>query len=169
LIISGKRYLSSIAIYEREAKSQLSYLSSDENGNLFFSLTYSLILISHERKYWLRIGGENIKSRIVQTIKRLIEHTVYGEGPTILVCHGISSNCFSTEVAKLLNNAGFSVLTPSRPGYGRTPASAGRTATDASMSIVALLDVLGIQRCSVIAISDGGPTGWVLAANYSQG
>jgi pimeloyl-ACP methyl ester carboxylesterase len=126
------------------------------------------LLFGYERKYLLGIGEENMDSQIAQTKKGLVEYTMRGEGPTVLVCHGVSSNCFSTEVAKPLNNAGFSVLTPSRPGYGRTPASVDKTASDASMSIVALMDVLGIQSCSVIAISDGGPTGLALASHYPQ-
>jgi pimeloyl-ACP methyl ester carboxylesterase len=126
------------------------------------------LLFGYKRKYLLGIGEENMDSQIAQTKKGLVEYTMRGEGPTVLVCHGVSSNCFSTEVAKPLNNAGFSVLTPSRPGYGRTPASVDKTASDASMSIVALMDVLGIQSCSVIAISGGGPTGLVLASHNPQ-
>jgi pimeloyl-ACP methyl ester carboxylesterase len=126
------------------------------------------LLYGQQRKYLLRIRGENMESQIAQTQKGPVEYTIHGGGPTILVCHGTSSNCFSTEIAKPLVDAGFSVLTPSRPGYGQTAASVGRTATDASMAIVALLDVLGIQNCSVIAISGGGPTGLALASHYPQ-
>jgi pimeloyl-ACP methyl ester carboxylesterase len=107
-------------------------------------------------------------SQIAQTNKGPVEYTMRGEGPIVLVCHGVSSNCFSTEITKPLNNASFSVLTPSRPGYGRTPSGVGRTVNDASRALVALLDSLMIQSCSVVAISGGGPTGLVLAANYPQ-
>jgi pimeloyl-ACP methyl ester carboxylesterase len=93
---------------------------------------------------------------------------LFGEGPVVLVCHGVSSNCFSTEGIKPLVEAGYKVLTPSRPGYGRTPITAGKTAAQAAQSFIALLDNMGIQSCSVVAISGGGPTGIALAAGYPQ-
>jgi pimeloyl-ACP methyl ester carboxylesterase len=58
------------------------------------------------------------ESRIANTSKGLIEYTLLGRGPVVLVCHGTSSNCFSVEGAAPLVEAGFTVLTPSRPGYG---------------------------------------------------
>lgn len=107
-----------------------------------------------------------MNNQIAQTSKGPIEYTLIGAGPVVLVCHGTSSNCFATEVTTPLVNAGFSVLTPSRPGYGRTPLSVGRTAAQAAEVLIALLDNLSIQLCSVIAISGGGPTGIALAAGY---
>jgi pimeloyl-ACP methyl ester carboxylesterase len=109
-----------------------------------------------------------MKSQIAQTTKGPVEYTILGEGPTVLISHGVSSNCFATEITKPLTDAGFSVLTPSRPGYGRTPTSVGRSVDDAAAAIMALLDTIEIQSCSVIAISGGGPTGLVLASHYPQ-
>ena len=62
-----------------------------------------------------------MKSHIAQTVKGPIEYTLQGSGPVVLICHGTSSNCFSTDMTAPLVEAGFSVLAPSRPGYGRTP------------------------------------------------
>jgi pimeloyl-ACP methyl ester carboxylesterase len=109
-----------------------------------------------------------MKSQVSQTSKGSIEYTLLGSGPVVLVCHGTSSNCFSTDLAGPLVESGFSVLTPSRPGYGRTPLEAGRTAAEAAQALIALLDSLQIQTCSVVAISGGGPTGIALAAGFSQ-
>jgi pimeloyl-ACP methyl ester carboxylesterase len=109
-----------------------------------------------------------MKSQIAQTLKGPIEYTQLGRGPVVLVCHGTSSNCFSTELAGPLVEAGFSVLTPSRPGYGRTSLDVGRSNTQAAEALVALLDSLEIQTCSVVAISGGGPTGVALAANHPE-
>jgi pimeloyl-ACP methyl ester carboxylesterase len=107
-----------------------------------------------------------MKSQMAHTSKGLIEYTLMGSGPLVLVCHGTSSNCFSTAMSAPLAEAGFNVLTPSRPGYGRTPLEAGRSAAEAAEALVALLDSLRVQTCSVLAISGGGPTGIALAANY---
>jgi pimeloyl-ACP methyl ester carboxylesterase len=109
-----------------------------------------------------------MNSQIASTAKGSIEYTLHGAGPVVLVCHGTSSNCFSTELAGPLVEAGFSVLTPSRPGYGRTPSEVGRSNTQAAEALVALLDSLEIQVCSVLAISGGGPTGVALAANHPE-
>jgi pimeloyl-ACP methyl ester carboxylesterase len=86
----------------------------------------------------------------------------------VLHCHGTSSDCFSTDEIKPLVDAGFSVLTPSRPGYGRTPLSTGRTSAQAAEALVALLDCLQVQTCAVVAVSGGGPTGVALAGLYPQ-
>ena len=109
-----------------------------------------------------------MKSQIAQTSKGPIEYTLLGGGPIVLFCHGTSSNCFSTNLAEPLAEAGFSTLTPSRPGYGRTPISAGRSASQAADALIALLDSLQVQTCSLVAISGGGPTGIALAAGYPQ-
>ena len=86
----------------------------------------------------------------------------------MFVCHGTSSDCYSIELAKPLSEGGFSVLTPSRPGYGRTPIEIGRSAAQAAEAMVCLLDSLQVQTRSVIAISGGGPTGVALAADFPQ-
>lgn len=109
-----------------------------------------------------------MKSQIAQTSKGPIEYTLLGSGPAVLVCHGTSSNCFSTDIADPLVEAGFSVLTPSRPGYSRTPLEVGHSAADAAEALTVLLDSLEIKTCSVVAISGGGPTGVALAAGFPQ-
>jgi len=107
-----------------------------------------------------------MKSQIAKTSHGLIEYVLQGTGPLVLVCHGTSSNCYSIEVVKPLVEAGFSVLTPSRPGYSRTPLRVGCSAAQAAQALIALLDHLNESECSVVAISGGGPTGIALAAGY---
>jgi pimeloyl-ACP methyl ester carboxylesterase len=109
-----------------------------------------------------------MKSQIARTSKGPIEYTLLGNGPVVLVCHGTSSNCFSAQLTGPLVEASFSVLTPSRPGYGHTPLDVGRSAAQAADALITLLDSLRIQRCSVAAISGGGPTGVALAAGFPQ-
>lgn len=106
------------------------------------------------------------ESRVANTAFGPIEYTLLGEGPVVLVSHGTSSNCFSSAGSDPLLEAGFSVLTPSRPGYGRTPSSVGASAAQSAEAMIALLDYLGIETCAAKAISGGGPTGIALAANH---
>ena len=109
-----------------------------------------------------------MKSQIAQTIKGPIEYTLQGHGPVVLVCHGTSENCYSSSSMTPLLDAGFSLLTVSRPGYGRTPSDVGRSNAAAAHALAALLDQLEIPQCSVIAISGGGPTGVTFAAHYPE-
>ena len=108
------------------------------------------------------------ESRISRTSCGPIEYTFLGKGPVVVVCHGTSSDCFSRQGSDPLLEAGFAVLTPSRPGYGRTPLDVGRSAIQAAEAMVALMDDLKIETCSVKAISGGGPTGVALAANHPE-
>ena len=109
-----------------------------------------------------------MESKIAQTPNGPLEYTLVGNGPVVLVCHGTSSNCFSLDGSAALLDAGFAVLTPSRPGYGRTPLQLGRSVREAAQSLVALLDCLEIGTCVVKAVSGGGPTGIALAARYPE-
>lgn len=109
-----------------------------------------------------------IQSWIANTASGPIEYTLQGKGPVVLICHGTSSDCFSVEGSAPLLEAGFAVLTPSRPGYGRTPLTVGASAAQAAEAMVALLECLGIKTCAVKAISGGGPTGIALAANHPE-
>ena len=109
-----------------------------------------------------------MKSQIIQTAKGTVEYTLAGNGPVALVCHGTSQDCYSIHGFEPLIKAGFSLLIPSRPGYGRTPLEVGRSSAQAAEALTALLDCLHIQTCSVIAVSGGGPTGIALAANHPR-
>ena len=107
-----------------------------------------------------------IASQLCHTPRGAVEYTLQGSGPVVLACHGTSSDCFSTCLVQPLLNAGFSVLTPSRPGYGRTALSLGRSAAESAQALVALMDELRTPSCAVLGISGGGPTAVALAAGY---
>ena len=97
-----------------------------------------------------------------------IEYTLKGNGPTILVMHGQSQDCNADDGYDTFIKAGFSMLTPSRPGYGKTLASAGESAEKASEAMVHLLDHLKIEKTHVMAVSGGGPTALFFAANHPE-
>lgn len=109
-----------------------------------------------------------MKSQIALVPQGPIEYTLAGNGPTVLVCHGTSSDCFSAGATESLVAAGFRVVIPSRPGYGRTPLDVGRSAEQAAQALIALLDCLNVRTCALVAISGGGPTGVALAACFPQ-
>ncbi|MGP3778870.1 alpha/beta fold hydrolase [Halanaerobium saccharolyticum] len=107
-----------------------------------------------------------MESKIAELKKGKMEYTLRGEGAVILNLHGGHSNCQESFGYQPLLSAGCSILTPSRPGYGRTDVEAGRTAAETAVSLVELLDYLKIDEVYLIGVSAGGPTAIYLAANY---
>ena len=105
---------------------------------------------------------------VAQTKAGPIEYTLLGQGPVVLRLTGSMDDCESSGGHEELLAAGFSILTPSRPGYGGTPLSAGRTAEEAAEAMAALMDTLGIASADVIAESSGGPTAIYLAARHPE-
>ncbi len=105
-------------------------------------------------------------SNIVHTDKGQIEYRSAGQeqGPAVLVFNGGHTSCntpFGHE--QFFLKLGCRLVIPSRPGYGRTPASSGPTAEAFADALVGLLDYLQLERVIVVGISGAGPTALQLA------
>ncbi|WP_227998869.1 alpha/beta fold hydrolase [Nocardia australiensis] len=86
---------------------------------------------------------------------------------TVVVFHGGHMNAGLALGEDVFVDAGYSVLVPSRPGYGRTPLSTGMTADGFADVTRSLCDHLGITRvAAVVGISAGGPTAMATAARH---
>lgn len=107
-------------------------------------------------------------AKIASTTSGNIEYTLKGSGPTILMMHGQSQDCNADDGYDAFISAGFSMLTPSRPGYGKTPASVGNSAEKAADAMVNFINYLKLDKVDVIAVSGGGPTAIFLAANHPE-
>ena len=108
-----------------------------------------------------------MKTKTTRLEKGNIEYTLKGDGPVILNLHGGHSNSQENFGYQPLLDAGYSILTPSRPGYGRTDVEIGKTAADTADSLIELLDCLEIDQVYLIGVSAGGPTAIYLASKYS--
>lgn len=97
-----------------------------------------------------------------------LQYSIRGEGPPILVLHGGHSNCTEEFGYQELLDAGYSLITPSRPGYGETSRELGESLETACQAYDELLRHLQIEKLHVIAISAGGPSGIFFASRYSQ-
>lgn len=95
---------------------------------------------------------------IAKTKKGTMEYGLEGSGPTVMVLNGGHCSRESRLTHEQLANFGFSVLTPSRPGYDSTPSEVGKSAQAAADALAALLDTLQIATVDVIGISAAGPT-----------
>lgn len=95
-----------------------------------------------------------------------IEYSILGIGEPVLVFHGGHSNCQEEFGYKALSENGFSIITPSRAGYGKTSKEIGDTLSSACDYYAKLLQHLNIEKVHVLAISAGGPTGIIFAKKF---
>ncbi len=77
------------------------------------------------------------------TEKGKIEFSQYGKDEPVLIIHGGHSNCKETLTHKGLNPQEFRIITPSRPGYGKTPLNDSKPPEQAAELIACLLAGLG--------------------------
>jgi pimeloyl-ACP methyl ester carboxylesterase len=103
---------------------------------------------------------------IAQTPVGPIEYRCVGTGPVVLVLNGGHCSRTTRLSHERLAMEGFTVLTPSRPGYDATPAQVGRTAQQAADALAALLDALRIPAVTVLGISAAGPTALAFAQRH---
>ena len=104
-------------------------------------------------------------SKIVETQAGPIEYVMKGEqGPVILFLHGTPGGYDQS----ITEDPDFIVLSPSRPGYLRTPLDVGRTPAEQAKAYVALLDELQIESVIVAGASGGGPSAIAFAALFPE-
>lgn len=103
---------------------------------------------------------------IARTKNGKVEYILRGKGPTVLIVHGGHGSCRSDFKQQTLIDHGFSVLIPTRPGYGGTPIASGKTAGATADLFAALLPTLNVKNVRVIGISAGGPTALEFAKRY---
>jgi pimeloyl-ACP methyl ester carboxylesterase len=88
---------------------------------------------------------------------------------TVLVFHGGHQRAGLPLGEDVYADAGYTVLAPSRPGYGRTPLPTGRSVTGFADVTRALCEQLGITRvAAVVGTSAGGPTAVAMAARHAD-
>ena len=101
-------------------------------------------------------------SRIAETSRGSVEYALSGQGFVVLYFHGtVGGYDQGLAAASFINGrdeeAQFTILAPSRPGYLRTPLETGCTPEQQADAMAALLDHLGIDKVAVIGASGGGP------------
>lgn len=106
------------------------------------------------------------QNQLIETPLGSIEYAIVGSGVPIVFVHGGHSNCLETLSHKGFESEGYQLITPSRPGYGKTPLGERQTPRQAADLIAALLERLAIGKVIVYGISAGGLTALELAANH---
>jgi pimeloyl-ACP methyl ester carboxylesterase len=88
---------------------------------------------------------------------------------TVVVFHGGHMNAGLALGEDVFTDLGYTVLVPSRPGYGKTPVTTGGSPDGFVRVVRQLCERLGIERtAAVVGISAGGPTAVAMAAGYPQ-
>ena len=96
----------------------------------------------------------------------IIEYRSVGKGKPIVFIHGGHSNCNEILAHKGFDTLKFQLLTPSRPGYGKTPLADNQTPSKAAKLIIELLNSLAIDKAIIYGISAGGLTALKLVEEY---
>ncbi|MEM9980950.1 MAG: alpha/beta hydrolase [Bacteroidota bacterium] len=103
---------------------------------------------------------------VIMTALGTIEYRSVGKDTPILFLHGGHSNCQETLSHQGFDLEKYQLITPSRPGYGKTPLVNNKTPQQAADLIIALIEHLALEKIIVYGISAGGLTAIVLAVNH---
>src|SRR5579885_804452 len=106
-------------------------------------------------------------NHIVEVGNGQIEYRVVGQGPAVLVLNGGHTNCHSPLGHEpFFLEHGYQLVIPSRPGYGKTSPSTGKTAEAFSDTLIHFLDYLNLEQVIVVGISAAGRTALQLAGRH---
>jgi pimeloyl-ACP methyl ester carboxylesterase len=109
-------------------------------------------------------------SKIIETKLGSVECAVRGEGPALLSVHGGGCGGFDSGMvmAECFRKNGFKIVSPSRPGYLRTPIERGTSFEEQADLLAALLDAMELPSLAVIGASAGGPPSYLLAQRHPE-
>lgn len=119
---------------------------------------------------WLKTQTQRVAvdSDIVQTTRGTVEYSQLGQGAVVLHFHGGNVGHNGSFMLAHLIKAGFTVLTPDRPGYLGTPLSTNGSPAAQADVVAALLDSLGIESVAVAGVSAGGPAALQFALRHPE-
>jgi pimeloyl-ACP methyl ester carboxylesterase len=107
--------------------------------------------------------------RLVNTSRGPVECAIAGEGPVVLALHGALGGWDQSLIlARVLGAPGFRYVALSRPGYLGTRLALGRSPAEQADLYREVLDVLGIDRAAVLAVSGGGPSALSFALRHRE-
>lgn len=103
---------------------------------------------------------------ILETSFGPVEYTITGQGFPVLFFHGGHSNCYETIFQEGWDLSKYQIITPSRPGYGKTPLGENGSTNATAQLFNELLKKLGINKVIVVGISAGGLSAIEFAAQF---
>jgi pimeloyl-ACP methyl ester carboxylesterase len=129
-------------------------------GTLVIAIMVIAVLVSARYPRDMRSARKRLlrgSSQVIETGCGPIEYASVGEGPPVLVVHGILGG-FDQGLVIAHGNVGegFRSIVPSRFGYLRTPLPDDASPAGQADAFACLLDALGIQQAAVLGTSAGG-------------
>lgn len=113
-----------------------------------------------------RIERFNADSEVVDTSSGPVEFARHGDAPYVLIFHGTPQGHHASFMGEPFEAEGFGTITPSRPGYLRTPLETGRTFAEQADAAAALLNALEVDQVAAFGVSGGGPSSIEFAARH---
>lgn len=106
---------------------------------------------------------------VLNTARGPVEFVQEGRGIPVLCLHGAMGGYDqSLALGRTIGEEGFRYIGVSRPGYLGTPVRSGPTAGDQADLLAALLDSLGVECATVMAISGGGPSAMYFSLRHPK-
>jgi pimeloyl-ACP methyl ester carboxylesterase len=110
-----------------------------------------------------------IERRVIDTPFGRVEYAQAGDGPAVLVVHGVFGGCdFGVSVGGVNVPAGYRVISPSRFGFLGSPFPSDRSPAAQADAFAALLDYLEISELPVVAFSAGSSSAVQLALRHPE-
>ncbi len=99
-----------------------------------------------------------LASNVIETQYGSIEYASWGEGPAVLALHGAGGGYDQGRLlANTMGGDGYHWISISRFGYLRSTLPPDPSTPAQADAIAALLDTLGVDRVSILAMSGGAP------------
>lgn len=114
-------------------------------------------------------GPADLSTPVVTSVAGdVVEYRLQRQGhDTIVVFHGGHMRAGLALGEEVFTSAGFTVLAPSRPGYGRTPLTPATSVARFTDTVAHLCRALGVDKvAAVVGISAGGRTALTMAARH---
>ena len=127
--------------------------------------------ISGTRSYhsWRQQFATQLQSASLcaDTARGPVEYQLSGHGAPVLYAHGTPGGYDQgLAFARFFTDNRCTFISPSRPGYLRTPLASGPTPEAQADLFAALLDALAIPTASIIGFSGGGPAALQFALRH---
>ena len=106
--------------------------------------------------------------RSVRVGRHDVRYVRKGQGPTLILIHGLASSIYTwSEVIEPLSRS-FDVIALDLPGFGASSQPADLSFEDLAAAVPGLMDALGVSRAHLVGNSLGGAVSLLLAARQPQ-